>query len=334
LLLGVALGYRRLAESRGPKRLPLVASALAVLTYGVVLAINLQAYGGGGHQVRAVQVSLVELSARQFKPWILAFDVPLDFRGCPTIDAYLRDLLAPPFTTKRIPALSIVSGSQREFGRRVFADESPGSYLEMRRRLGREHVLFAWCYGNPPSARSIFGIRPTVAREGSTRCFPPDGEILVIDRSGDGILPSTTERIHFPYDLDEESLSGLGKLITTVEASPSQLRETPLFSMPRMFFACPMNPECASGRLEISSPGRLMQFPFAVGGQGQVVGGNLVYWLGMGTSESANPGLPWPLPPEVTRDPLFLEWRMLQFDTDGALLHSSEPSRLIVLDGR
>jgi hypothetical protein len=61
-----------------------------------------------------------------------------------------------------------------------------------------------------------------------------------------------------------------------LEGSSAEVKETPLFSMPRMFFACAMRPECTNGRLEISSPGRLMQFPFVVGAEAPLIGGNLV----------------------------------------------------------
>jgi hypothetical protein len=131
-----------------------------------VLQWNLRAYDGGGAQVRQLQEALLAAS-RSAPPGALlvVFDVPYDYRGCPTVDRYLGALVTPPLVRKRIPAYAFLAGTAETWGDGV---EELGALRDLPG--GRRRPLhFSRLVGDPPVLQPVFG-----APEPALGVLPPE----------------------------------------------------------------------------------------------------------------------------------------------------------------
>ncbi len=97
--LGAALG----AGARGGARLlPL----LPLLVCAALLAQQVSNYVGAGAQVRGLQCALLATAGQHS----VVVDVPTEYRGAPSVDAYLPWLLSPPYAPTRTPVTALVQG--------------------------------------------------------------------------------------------------------------------------------------------------------------------------------------------------------------------------------
>lgn len=333
--LGAGLGLGGARAGR-PGRPALAAIGLAAISYGAVLAANLSAYGGGGRQVRRIQQDSVQAVHALESPWILALEVPREFRGCPTIDAYLPDLLAPPFTTRRIPALPLVAGRERGAAAIAFlANPEPSGYGRLRERLGAGGLEFLRCFGNPPSARSVFPRNAPEESRGGFGIFPADGEVMVQDAEGGALALVPPAGAGLRAALAASGIAAEAEVTAAADTGAGrQVRSATLWRLREMVFACRDAEGASAGRLWIQAPGREMSLPFVVGAQALRTEGAILYRVSAGVSQPGATPLPWPLPPEFYNPVVAVLWRMDLFDDAGETVHSTRPARLLLLDGR
>ena len=334
--LGMILGARVGKTDVWP-RTALIGLVLSVGVYAAVLRINLIAYDEGGNQVRVIQQDILRLAADQDSAYVVAFDVPLDYRGCPTIDAYLPDLLSPPFTAKRLPAVPIVAGTDRLFSTGGVFGRHASGYLDLRERFGPEAVLFAWCYGRPPSVRSLFEPGRQDLTDSRGAAFPKDGEMIVMREGGTCFVGAGGRDRGFPYDLVDVGREPIGTRVTSesfLGIPELEARANNLFRFAELFFAVPFTAGAHTGMLHLKAPGRTLAIPFEVRAERDIVDGHLVYVLSRGSASPSVPSLPWPLPSVVFAPALFVEWQVEQISANGERLDLSRVRRLVLLDGR
>lgn len=165
----------------------LAAAAILVLASAAVLQANLRAYDGGGRQVRGIQEALCREADRSGRETVQAvFHVPTEFEGCPTMDAYLRWVVRPPYVRRGFDAIPFVAGL--EGGWPVLASRAaslgaPGlqAVREDRRPGGSlRPVAYHVASPSPPYLRPLFGGEEAARGDAPPRLVAPEDGAIVL----------------------------------------------------------------------------------------------------------------------------------------------------------
>ena len=307
---------------------------LVVLSSATVLAHNLKAYRGGGDQTRAIQVDTANrLPSDSSVRLAVGFDIPTEFKGCPTLDQYFAVFLSPPFLRDHTPGVPFVAGLKSTYGAHVLNPEGPWS--RSSRHTPSSSRVFLWCRGDPPGAQPVFEGGPFV-QEGQ---FPIDGEIAVVDIRGHLLMAPHIEPPQMDDDADPVIIQdGLGgawvrrELNQLLGSAPEEITAT-VRDYPTMTFAASCPEGTHRGALVIRVPDRELRFPFKVGEHARLDENRVFYDPSKGSRDPLAPLLPWPLPPVFYNPVLFLQWHMEFQDEKGAVLGNSPASRLVLIDG-
>lgn len=212
LFYGVTAASAAGAFSRLPANRLRIALTISVLVAHVlVLARHLEIYREGSAQVKGLQEETVALARAASPPKpILVFDVPTEHLGCPTMDAYLRDAVRPPYVIPGVKAVACVAGLQETWAT-TLVDLGHFNLSRTGTLTPNDSFLYCRAHLDRPYVRPLFSDSPA----------QPDGEAINLVEPIDGsILLSEAPSPRFLV----ETRPGIAAGVLVVQAAALELR--------------------------------------------------------------------------------------------------------------
>lgn len=301
-------------------------AAAVLVSWTVVLQVNLTAYEGGGDQVRQVQEDLAAVALEEGGDVaVILLNSPSHYAGCPTIEAYLPQVMGPPYCFGSLPVLGLVTGQNATWSTALLAPGAMGwSGLAGRasrgivwRRGGHEEPWVRPMFGAPEAPSGAVVAALVAPRAGDALVVEPSGTILL--PSGP-ILPGHTTGTWVPK-VDRAGVERGSDL-----AGPGY----PVLRTPAPTFVFRLPAPAARVDLVLDVPDRRLVSELAPPADGKPFEGEIVFRLGEATRQGGQ-SIPWPLPAEMFAFGMPVQWRVVARDAEGTILGVSPSSRFVFL---
>ena len=307
-----------------------IAATGAALLYAVVLQVNLRSWTGGDAQVRGMQEALLAEAADHGRDRMLVvFDVPTEYHGCTTIDAYLPTMMGRPFVDDPVPAFPFPATAQRWhwFGPGI----SPDAALAKWRGRGRD-LRFYKSTREPVGVTAMFGATEPAQGDAPPKpVFPLDGELaFVVD--GGGVVHPVVEGARYPDGISSAFMSA-----TTERVAPEAAGAIPVRAGDSLLVEFEAAPGLSRFVLHLDIPERQLPIPVIVGVNARrTTEGRVRVRLAdimMPTDDGRTAPL-WPPIPGAFPGLVPVMWRVEAQDAQGRGIGLSETRRLVIIDAR